>query len=821
MRLRSSILVTLLIVLLSSFLVTGAPDFKSENSSSVTLNPLDRGITVHQVSVDRIASPIRIKELTIMNYGNASENELDGLEVRYRQGTGDWNSVSLEDLSGISSGITFTLPEDGLRVMPGEKGLFQFDLSVANPEMVPISKYGSDVTVKLGARFHFVYLDEDGDALDSVSSNFVVDPGRDEIARGGFEETASLSPGGEILQPGTMTSIGNYVFRDQDSNRDGVEVDLITVTNRSKGPDPLILGQDITGIRLKLEIKEAGSVTERVITKKISTPTSKVSFSTSPAGWWDGRCLDGCTVNMEVIGEISASGPTQGMQLRTGVTLRTKENNGMTGYPFRQSRTVSDNNTQKIVSQGLEGIEETTDWQSGVINLGEEYRQRLILSDSDLDGQDFVIDSIRLNNEGTLSGLQVSDVSVYRVEQGGNLVELGSGLPLSGEWKELDSDEGGRISDDGRGVFEIHYEIAPDAKTGATFKPAVQFQGQEGVAEKARSPFHESPESLVVYPWGAEKIEAGRKLNSGPSIPDEQAMLVQRIDVMDRDENRLDLLINPIVVQNKGTATGSDFVKLALYDSDGELLAEKTDLSGLSTAGVTLGNLDGKTTVKDNQVGNWRSFYLYLTPKTISNEKTVDLKTTLYETEGERDVVAQLDGPRLTLGRRRTTAGRARVPGPAVDQPAAGDLGENFGFGLAGGISYPGLFSLNTNIFLDYTMTGVDVFEDEAIRGAGFTRFGLDVGSVPDSGYYYPNASIGYKWPVEPGTNQFGGVGAGAVYFNAPDISSSFAFHGLYGVTTTELLEEDLPLLFQAKYKYFPGPTADSVLEISFGILYN
>ncbi len=686
---------------------------------------------------------------------------------------------------------------------------------------MPISKYGSDVTVELGARFHFVYLDEAGEALDSVSSNFVIDPGRDEIARAGFEETRALSLTDQVLQPGTMMRIGKYEFHDLDPNQDGVEVDYINVYNGSSQDDPLVFGQDITKLKLNLRLEEGGKVVERTISKEITTPASRVTFSTSPGGWWDGRCLDGCKLTLEVMGEVALSGPTQGMKLRTGVLLNTKENNGMSGYPFNQELTVPAASSQEVVVQGLEKIEETTDWQSGIVNRGEEYRQRLILSDNDLDSQDFTVNSVRLSNEGSLNNSSITGVSVYEVQPEGGLVELGSDLRLSSEWQRLDSDTGGLVPDDGRAVFELHYHVAQDAASGRTLKPVVQFRGREGVKGNARSPMHASPEAITVYPWGGEILEASRDAGISPPVSGQDKILAQRIDVMDGDENRLDLLINPIVVKNLGTATGSDFVKLELYDSSGELLAEKTDLLGLNTAGVTLGNLDGKTTVIDNQAGNWRTFYIYLTRKSFPGEKTVNLKTTLYQTEGEKDVVRKLTGPGKTLGRRRTAIDSILGRGEEAEGILpGGELARDFSIGLAAGMSYPNLLSPSAKLFLDYNLTGLTIFETESDQTAGFTRFGLDIDSVSNSGYYYPNATIGYKWAVDSGINQFGGLGAGAIFSGDPALSNNFALHGVYGVTTTQLLDPELPLLLQAKYKYLAGSFADSVLEVSFGVLF-
>lgn len=820
MRSRSSILLGLLLVLLASTVAFGAPEFQAYLPSSVNLNPGDQDVLVHEIRVEDVMTPVRIKEITLRNAGTASSNELERIELRYRKESGSWQSVPINDLSGINSGITFSLPGDGLTLEMGEIGEFRFLVSVAGPDRVPVSKYGEDVSLQLAGMTHYVYLDGDGEAVESVSSSWVEDPGIDKIPRAGFEEMESSPPDEDILQPGTKPVIGDFVFRDQDTNSAGVEVDLIKVRNRSGAQNPVVLGQDITELTLEVRIRQGEKLIERTISRKVSSPTTEVAFPTEPGGWWDGRCQDGCDVSIKVKGKVPGKGPVQGMELRTGITLDTKENNGMSGYPFRQRNRVPESGVQSVVVQGLESIEEVTDWRSGVINRGETYTQRLVLSDSDRDKDDFVVDKVSFRNEGTLDSSGIAEITVYRVTTDGQLRELASGLNLTSDWQTLVASEGRRIPDDGRGLFEVHYEISEDAETDTSFQPVVQFRGSEGGITDVPSPVHTSPESLIIYPYGPEIVEARRGSMRGSPIGGREGVIGQRIDIMDRDENRLDLLINPIVIKNAGTATGSDFRKLELYDSNGNLLETVTDLNGLSTAGVTLDNLDGKTTVADSQAGNWRTFYIYLIPRPGIGQESLDLKTTLYGTEGEEDVVVDLQGPRIQVG-----AGRTRTEGLYSAQPevtareGAGTLEQPFGFGLAAGTSYPGFPSLSANLFLEVPLGELGLAENQGIAGNGFSRFGFEVDSLPQSGYYYPNLSLGYRWPFEAGINQFVGAGGGAAFLTG--LGDTFGIHGVYGVTTTELFEEEIPVLLQAKLKYIGEPISETVLGVNFGVLFS
>ena len=820
MRSRSSILLGLLLVILASTVAFGAPEFQAYLPSSVNLNPGDKDVLVHEIRVEDVMTPVRLKEVTLKNVGTASSNELERVELRYRREGGSWQTVPLEDLSGVNSGITFSLPGDGLTLEMGEIGEFRFLVSVAGPDRVPVSKYGEDVSLQLAGMLHYVYLDDNGEAVESVSSSWVEDPGMDRIPRAGFEEIQGDAPRSDILQPGTTPVIGDFVFRDSDTNRAGVEVDLIKVSNRSGAQNPVVLGQDITELTLEVRIRQDGELIERTISREVSSPTTEVAFPTEPGGWWDGRCQDGCEVSIQVEGLVSARGPVQGMELRTGIALETKENNGMSGYPFRQRSSVPETAVQSVVVQGLEAIEEVTDWRSGVINRGETYTQRLVLSDRDRDKDDFVVNKVSLRNEGTLDSSGVEGVAVYRVTTDGQLEELASGLSLTSDWQTLIAPEGRRIPDEGRGVFEIRYEISEAAETDTSFQPVVQFRGSEGEITNVPSPVHTSPESLTIYPYGPEIVEASRGSMGGSPISGREGVIGQRIDIMDRDENRLDLLINPIVIKNAGTATGSDFRKLELYDSDGNLLETVTDLTGLSTAGITLDDLDGKTTVTDSQAGNWRTFYIYLTPRTGIGQETLDLHTTLYGTEGEEDVVVDLKGPKLQVGSGAgQPGGLSRAQPDTGGQEEAGDMDQPFGFGFAAGTSYPEFPSLGANLFLEASLGELGLGESAGPGGNGFGRFGFEVDSLPQAGYYYPNLSLGYRWPFDSGVNQFVGAGGGAVFLAG--LSDTFGVHGIYGVTTTELFEEEIPVLLQAKLKYIGEPISETVLGVNLGVLFS
>jgi len=658
MSYRLTFTISLLMVIVFSLAAFGAPEFTVESVESSVINPSDTGLTVQEVLVKEFNQSIRIKELTLINLGTASENELDHIQVRYQTPAGNWKAALLSDLTGINSGITFSLPSGGVTLRDEEVSNFHINVNASSPEKVPVSKYGRSISVKLGIMFHYVFLDDQGNAVNSVSSTWYTDPNPDVIRRTGFEKVEAYEVEETYLHPGSTSTLGRYTFKDNDMNEDGVEIDTITIANNLNVNNPLVIGQDIDQLTLEVEIDDGQTVSKKSITRDVSAPASRVIFDLSSQGWWDGKVGDEAEVSIHVKGKVALDGDIRGgLRLKTGLELRTRERNGMTGYPFSQAISNPSDGIQTVEPHGLENITETTHWESGVINLGETYKQRLVLNDQDADSYDFILREIMLSNEGTMGNSDMIDIAVYHVGDDGKLTEVGSGLDFGGSWQNLYQEDFAVVPDQGETTIEIHYSVSPGAEAGKTLYPVVQFRGKENVISQVTSPVHKSPFKLTGYPKGAEIISVNRQIEGKPGIPSNNKLLAQRIDIMDKDENRYDLLINPIVIKNLGTATSAHFTKLEIYSSNGELIAEKEDLAGFNTAGITLDNLDGKTTVKDNQYGNWRSFYIYLTPSPnlrSDRVETIDLVTTLYQSEGKHDFVDKVRGPGIQIKARNS-----------------------------------------------------------------------------------------------------------------------------------------------------------------------
>jgi len=641
MTYRLTVFISLLLILVSAFTVLGAPEFTAQSLETSVLNPNDSGITVQEVLVNEFNQSIRIKELTVANFGNATENEIGELRVQYKSSEGDWSSVHLGNLTGINSGITFSLPGEGVTLHPGDSSRFQFKVFVGPPGNIPVSKYGQSLTLKLGAMFHYVSLNARGIAVDSVSSSWLMDPHPDTILRGGFESVGFGMVEEAFLHPGTVSTIGKFIFTDDDLNPSGVEVNSITVTNDLKTDDPLVLGKDIIQISLHVKIFDGDTAEERSITKSVNSPVSKVTFDLTSEEWWDGVCKDDNQVVITVKGKVAPGQECRSKhKLRTGLKLTTKEMNGMTGYPFPQKAITPRTNIQTLEMYGLEQIEDKTIWLSKVVNFEETFQQTLALKDDDANSDDFILSEIKLMSKGSLSNSDFKDISVYSVKEDGKLVKIGSGLTFGDNWQNLTSQSESVVPDQGELLIEVHYTVSAGATRGGTFSPLVQVKGNEGLGKNVSSPVCSCPMTLTVYPRCAELISGSRQMAGKPPTVDSNKLFAQRIDIMDKDENQYDLYINPIVIKNLGTATGADFEKLELHDEDGKLLVSTTNLNGLNTAGATLSNLDGITTVCDSQFGNWRSFYVYLTPSRslmTADVRTVCLEATVYQSEGKRD----------------------------------------------------------------------------------------------------------------------------------------------------------------------------------------
>ncbi len=828
MSYRLTIIFSILLLLVSSFGAAAAPEFSVDSRESSIMDPNDYGITVQEALAENFNRPVRIKELTIINYGTASENELKRINVQYETGDGNWRTARLNELMGITSGVTFSLQGDGVRLDKGDRSQFRFKVDVEPPDRIPVSKYGSLVSVELGVMFHYVYLNEEGDAIDSVSSTWYRDPHPDVIKRGGFEHSESVDLDDEYLHPGTTGVIGEYTFVDRDLNDAGVQVNKMEVFNSLKVNNPMVLGQDITELSLEVTVKGGGTERKKTMTRSIDGPTSKVVFDLSPDAWWDGQVPDEGVVHVVVKGKIALDENLRGgLRLRTGMSLNAREKNGTSGFPFVRTERVPANSIQTIEMHGLEKMEETTVWRSKVVNFGETYRQRLLLKDKDTDSSDFYLTEVALENEGSLKNADFDDISVFRVTEDGDLAEIGSGLKFGGSWQNLGPQSESYVPDQGETAIEIHYSVSPDAEDGGTFSPIVQFRGTEGSAKQVPGPKLKSDIDLTVHPKGAESVSSCRQLAGLPALRGDSRVLVQRIDVMDKDENRFDLFINPIVVKNMGTATGADFTKMEIFDSDGTLLVEKTDLAGLSTAGVTFSNLDGKTVVRDDQYGNWRSFYIYLTPSAVlrtGRDKTVDLETKLYQSEGREDYLDAVRGPAFNVKARSGFSGVFAPSPPRTETRAVSPqpVGEGFplSVGLGLGASYSDDLSVDARLFGQYYFN-LDEVGGPQRSGEAFNRIGVEIDSVNDQWYFSPYSTLAFEWEAEDNISQYAGVGAGVAFLSSTAGSSTaISVHGTYGVNIADLFERDLPVFTQGRVKYLFNPVGKAVFEVDVGVLY-
>lgn len=830
MSYRLTIIFSILLLFVCSFGAGAAPEFSVDSRESSIMNPNDYGVTVQEALAENFGRPVRIKELTIINYGTASENEMEGIHVQYETEEGNWTTAQLQDLTGVASGVTFSLPGNGVRLDSGEKSRFRFKVNVSSPDRIPVSKYGSPVSVELGVMYHYAYLNDEGEAIDSVSSTWYRDPNPDIIKRGGFEHAESVELDDQYLQPGTTEVIGEYTFVDRDLNDAGVQVNKVEVFNAQRTNNPLVFGQDLKELTLEVTIKDE----ERTITRKVDGPTSKVVFDLSSGSWWDGEVPDEGVVNVVVKGKVALDEVLSGgLSLRTGLNLKTKEKNGMSGFPFTRTAVTPADSLQSIELHGLEGMEETTVWRSKVVNQGETYRQKLSLKDRDANSSDFILTEVKLENEGSLANEDFEDISVFRVQEDGELDEIGTGLKFGGSWQNLGPESEATVPDQGESLIEIHYKVSPEAEDGGTFSPVVQFRGSEGAAKQVPGPLHKSEIDLTVRPKGAETVSVTRQLEGLPALRGDNRVLVQRIDVMDRDENRFDLFINPIVIKNAGTATGDDFEKVEIFDSSGELLVEKTDLDGLSTGGVTFSNLDGKTVVKDDQHGNWRSFYIYLTPSPTletGQDRTVDLQTTLYQTEGREDYVSVVSGPKFSVKASRRFAEafaaerRAEQDSRPEERSAASPSLTESGFplnvGLGLGVSYSDTIGVDARLFGQYYF---DLDEGGSAQNTGdaFNRIGVEIDSVNDQWYFSPYSTLAFEWGAADGVSQYAGAGAGVAFLSSTAGSSTaMSIHGTYGVKISDLFEGDLPVFTQGRVKYLLNPVGKAVFEIDLGVLY-
>jgi len=333
---------------------------------------------------------------------------------------------------------------------------------------------------------------------------------------------------------------------------------------------------------------------------------------------------------------VVAGDPTDGRTVRTEVIVELSEKQPGGDQNFVQSSQAP--TTQTIRNAGVEEIEEqSTAPASGVLNPGELLTQTIVVRDDDVNADQPTVTRIWIQNQGTAGDGEIEDITV-KVNGAtintfcdtcadGNF----AGFATTGKW--LNIDNRALDSDDGELTIQILYRIG-DITPGHTLRPRVKVESMEA----GNGPYETQ---TVDFPTAVELREAGFEYaediaQASATVYTGQRFCAQKIRLDDQDENDAGVTINPVVIKNLGTATGTDggteVVKIEIRNANGDLLGETEDTSGLTASGVTIPTLQNNT-VADNGATELWIWVTIAAPEEAVADRTVKLETTVFHLE--------------------------------------------------------------------------------------------------------------------------------------------------------------------------------------------
>ena len=603
---RTGIFVTLFAL---SVIATGQPTFTDNGHYAGHLNPGDVEIIVQEIAVTaEAAKDLSVYAVSIRNEGTATHNHVIRLEL--------WDGgrvlAALDNPVGLTTGgvtvtTSFTLPA-------GRSQRLYLRVWIAG-----VGAVAGGETVKLGARFFYLSGGEPG------QTNWISDGKAETILKAGFEEITESAVGRAVVNPGDSAIVQSTTWKDVDANTSGITLRRLRLQNLGSATS-----DDVQEARVKIIY---GSTEETIV-------------FTNLTGWERGGVVydfarglslpDGVTLLTEVTVVPSLS-PTEMRTIRTKLTFELEEN----GEPFTQASTSPD--YISIRFGGVDEIhEESTVPVPPVLNPNEQLVQRLVLKDRDLNTLPVDVTKIWLRNVpgNTATGAEIAQITVTsggRTLASENRASALSTFHTTGV--EIPFSTILTIPDEGEVTLVVTYQVANAVTGGHTLQPEVKVWGEEARETSGWSPLATYPAVITLYPAGLEIVED--RSPRGDTIYSTQRVCVQKIFLRDYDQNRAQVLINPVNVKNLGSADSSDLVKLEITDAQGNVLAQTTNLSGLLTSGVTLSLSSGNVISDDGE----KELCLWVTvasPARNVTGKTVRLKTTLFGSEDgqgfQRDV---------------------------------------------------------------------------------------------------------------------------------------------------------------------------------------
>jgi len=636
----------LFVFLFVSAAVFALPSFSDRNIAAGNLNPSDR-IEVQDVRVTGDSSnTVTITSVTVQNLGTAGAGQIDRIEI--------FDGASLlgdtTNLAGLSTGITITLT--GYAVPAGTIHDVRVYVTVGGAAV------GGE-TVLLRLKFYYQM------GASSYQSAWISDLTGETIYKGGFESLTDNALDATFFDPEDQGLVQDCAFTDNDANGNNV---LWTQTGSEKILSVENLGtgttSDVWKIKVILRINGVDYVTWSGADESLTwAPASPMRLNWNQ--FKGGGALhnvdlplsipDNSTMTVKVWMQANNSGAiTDGRTIRPRVVAFVSEG----GVPYEQS--VTSGTTQTVRKAGFEQIvEQSTHVASGTKSSADPaLEQVIVVTDKDVNDKLVSALSVNVRNAGTAAGSELSSIKVMSgtttlaTVTGTGLTNFKTGMEI------LFAPLPGNVADEGSLTLKIYYTIGTPVEDGHTLQPVVQVKSHEPPTGTVDFWTSEAtyPDVIVLYSPGFEIVENVTPPEGGTAYSS-QRFLAQLIRVVDKDENTDNVVIDPVVVKNLGTALENpDVVKIEVMrrsTADGPDLpmGSTTSLAGFRTAGVTIATLTNNVVV-DSAAGSEAFIAIYLTiadPEQMVAGRTIQLETRILHAETARSFDKKVVGNQWTL----------------------------------------------------------------------------------------------------------------------------------------------------------------------------
>lgn len=619
MRGKSYLMWAIALVALVGYGALGAVGFTDQDLGAGYLNPGDDGITVQRIRVQGDATKQgRFDAITVRNMGTATHDEIIRIEIW----DGGAQIGSVDDPIGLSTGGV-TIPVDYV-LAAGAVTDIEIKVDVAGTADI-----AGGETLALEVRFHYFL---NGTAYTSA---WIADGETEEIKKAGFEEIeeTELESGNYNPGDGAGNPVQRVTFTDNDANDSGIQVNSVTVRNLGTAADT-----DIAQLLVTVVYNGTDYVANPAVAgwKDGGVEIDHTEFSDG-GNPWDGQVADDAAI--EIIVEIVVAGnPVDGRTVRTQIVVSLREQQPGGDQGFTQSSQAP--TTQTIKDAGVEEIDEqSTAPTSGVLNPGESLVQSIEVQDTDVNGDKPWVTRIWVQNQGTAGDDEFESITVKVNGAIINTFNTFAGFGTTGVWLNIADQQ---LNDDGKLRIQIVFRVG-DITPGHTLQPRVKVESTEA----GKGPYETQN---VDYPLAVELRDPGFEYaediaQDSATVYTGQRFVAQKIRLDDQDENDDGVTINPVVIKNLGSATGTDagtdVVKIEVRNADGDLLGETDDTSGFNTGGVTISTLDHNTVTDDGQVELW----IWLTvadPEKAAAGHTIKLQTTVFHQENGATYQAQV-----------------------------------------------------------------------------------------------------------------------------------------------------------------------------------